>query len=195
LLAAGDRVVAVDPFSLGESRTGNRDSLLTLLVAAVGERALGIQAAQLHAVARWARQVHGQPVTLVSRGPRSSVSALVAAALDPEIAGAKLHDALGSLRELIEENRSVEAMPELFCFGLLASYDTRQLGALAAPRPVRWVSPSSRARLELALLRAWYALFGVDFDPTDRPTLPRAPVVDHGTGATRPPEPVPRVVA
>jgi hypothetical protein len=166
LLADGSRVVAVDPFYFGESRISSHDYLFALLAAAVGERPLGVQAGQLAAVARWAKESHGPPVTLVAAGPRCSTIALVAAALEPDAVGAaELRGAMGSLKELLEQSRSVEEMPEMFCFGLLESFDVQQIAALAAPRPVRFVEASDRAKAELAPLKAWYALLGNDFDP------------------------------
>jgi hypothetical protein len=167
LLAEGRRVLAVDPFYLGESKIEKRDFLFALLVAAVGDRPLGLQASQLAAVARWAHAEHRTgPVTLVAVGPRTSTMALAAAGLEEKAIGRlELHGALGSLKEIIEQNRSVDQMPEMFCFGLLETVDVRQLVALAAPRPVQFVEPSARARQELAGLRQWYTLLGSDFDP------------------------------
>jgi hypothetical protein len=166
LLKAGVRVLAVDPFYFGESRLPERDYLFALLVSAVGERPLGLQAGQVMAVARWARGEHGAPVTLVALGPRSSLFALVAAALERQaVDGVHLTNALGSLKEVIEQNRTVNQMPEVFCFGLLERFDIKQLAALAAPRPVRLVGASDRARRELTGLEAWYAALGRKFDP------------------------------
>ena len=42
LLKAGYRVLAVDPFYFGESKIEQRDFLFAILVAAVGDRPLGI---------------------------------------------------------------------------------------------------------------------------------------------------------
>ena len=63
LLAKGHRVIAVDPFYLGESAIGGRDFLFALMVATVGDRALGLQPRQLQAVAKWAQKQRGQPAT------------------------------------------------------------------------------------------------------------------------------------
>jgi hypothetical protein len=133
LLAAGQRVVAVDPFYFGESKPAQRDHLWALLVCAVGDRPLGLQASQIGAVARWLRAEHpGEPVSLCAVGPRSSTVALVAAGLEEQaIARVELHDAFPSLKAVIEQNHSFEQMPELFCFGLLEAFDMEQLKALA----------------------------------------------------------------
>jgi dienelactone hydrolase len=166
LLEAGYRVLAVDPFYFGESRLMQHDYLFALLVSACGERPLGLQASQVAAVARWAQEEHGGPVSVTAVGPRVSVVALVAAALEEKaIAGVELHGAPGSLKEVIEKNRSVEQMPEMFCFGLLEATDVKHLAAQVAPRPVKLADAGPRAKEELAGLRGWYGLWGRDFNP------------------------------
>jgi len=138
LLAAGQRVLATDLFYFGESKIPHHDYLFALLVAAVGERPLGLQASQLNAVTRWseAQSRHGS-VDVVAVGPRSSLIALVATGLAQKgIDRLEVHGALASLKEIIEKNWTVEQRPELFCFGLLEAFDIRQLEALAAPRPI-----------------------------------------------------------
>ena len=131
LLLGKHRVVAMDPFYFGESAMGSRDYLFALLAATVGERALGIEASQVTAVARWLRDRHGA-VRVAAYGPRTSVVALVAAAIEPgAIAGVTLVRPMRSLRDVIEKNLSVSDAPELFCFGLLAQFDMEGLKALA----------------------------------------------------------------
>ena len=98
---------------------------------------------------------------LVGVGPRCSTIALVAAALEREaVAAVELHDPLASLKDVIQQNRSVEQNPEWFCFGLLAELDIRQIAALVAPRPVEVQKASDRAKAELGGLRDWYKLLG-----------------------------------
>ncbi|MBN1422096.1 MAG: hypothetical protein JXP34_25205, partial [Planctomycetes bacterium] len=137
LLAAGCRVLAVDPFYFGESAIRERAYLYALLVSSIGDRPLGIQASQIAAIARWLASERGaDPVTVIAEGPRTGLIALVAAALeDKAIAGVETRGALGSLREVIEKDWTVDEKPELFCFGLLESFDIPQLAALVAPRP------------------------------------------------------------
>ncbi len=157
LLAEGSRVVAVDPFYYGESRIAQKDFLFALLVAAVGRRPLGLQASQVAAVARWAAGEFKTPVTVAAAGPRASLVALAAAGLEEKaIAGLEIHRPYGSLKEVIEQNLGVNQAPELFCFGLLESFDVRQLAALAAPRPLVVHGASDRARQELGPLRERY---------------------------------------
>ncbi|MBL9189710.1 MAG: acetylxylan esterase [Opitutaceae bacterium] len=136
LLNAGQRVLAVDPFYFGESKISQRDFLFALLVAAVGDRALGLQSSQLAAAARWAvTEFHSGSVALESTGPRLGLAALVATALEPRaIATLRQTDALPSLHEILRQNWTVDKYPELFCFGLLESFDVPQLRALAGAR-------------------------------------------------------------
>ncbi|MFM9079578.1 MAG: hypothetical protein ACKOTE_05480, partial [Opitutaceae bacterium] len=138
LLAAGRRVVAVDPFYFGESRIAGQPGLFAILVAALGERPLGIQAGQVAAVARWLAGPRGLgPVEIATEGPRTGLIGLVAAALEPDaIAGLVQRDAMASLREVITGDLTVMQRPEQFCFGLLREFDVPQLKALVAPRPV-----------------------------------------------------------
>jgi hypothetical protein len=167
LLSDGYRVLALDPFYVGGSKITKRDFLFALLVAAVGDRPLGLQASQLTAVARWLHSGRRLgPVTLVASGEQLSLSALVAAALEQHaIEHVELTSALGSLKEVIERNDSVDKKPVLFCFGLLEYFDIRQLVAIVAPRQVRFSGVSQRAREELKDLKDWYTTLGKDFDP------------------------------
>lgn len=168
LLKEGYRVLAADVYYFGECHPSSHDYLWSLMLATVGDRPLGIQAGQLAAVAQWAAEKFGgkDGVKVVAVGPRTSTIALVAAALNPKlIAALELHDPLGSLKEIIEENRAVAKTPELFCFGLLEKLDVTDIAALVAPRPVVVKKPSDRAKKEFAKLAAWYKTLGKDFDP------------------------------
>jgi hypothetical protein len=136
LVEQGRRVIVIDPFYFGESKIKSRDFLFALLVAAVGERPIGIQASQVAAAARWAGG-GGTGVHLVALGPRSSTFALIAAALEEKAIGSvELGDRLTSLKQVIEENWSVDKTPELFCFGLLEQFDLEQIEHLVKPRNV-----------------------------------------------------------
>jgi hypothetical protein len=114
------RVIAVDPFYFGESKIAKRDWLFALLISSVGDRPLGIQASQIAAVARWIKA----SVTVESFGPRTSLIAAVAQALEPKaITAVKTHGALSSLHDVLRSDLSVDRFPELFTFGLLEAWD------------------------------------------------------------------------
>jgi hypothetical protein len=134
LLQQNRRVVAIDPFYFGESRVETRDFLFALLISALGERPLGIQAGQVAAVGRWLKQKYG-PVSLVAYGPRTSLIARVAAAADPDaIADVKVVRPLTSLREVLDRDLAFPDAPEMFCFGLLEYFDMPQLASIASRR-------------------------------------------------------------
>ena len=165
LVEAGRRVIAVDPFYFGESAIARRGYLYALLISTVGDRPLGVQASQLRAIANWAKQQHdSEPLTLSAVGPRSSVIATVAAALEPTaIAGLELRRSMGSLKEVIEDNRTVDQCPELFCFDLLRWFDIPTLLPLIVPRTVTLRETPQRSKPALAGLSKTFADAGGEF--------------------------------
>jgi hypothetical protein len=128
----------IDPFYLGENKLKTRDYLWGLFVSSVGERPLGVQASQIVAVSRWLKADRGgSGVRIVAVGPRTSLMALTAAALEPEaITGVEMHESLSSLKDIIQSDKVVNDAPEYFCFGLLEQFDLPHLKALVAPREV-----------------------------------------------------------
>lgn len=147
LLEKGVRVLAVDPLFFGESRVLPREYLFELMVNTVGERPLGIQASQIAALARWAQSQYKQPVSLIASGKRSSLASLVAAGLEEKaISRLELTGSMKSLKEVIQQNMTVDQAAELFCFGLLEWFDIPQLAALVGPRTVEFTSvgPTSK---------------------------------------------------
>jgi hypothetical protein len=173
LLKAGQRVLAVDLFYFGEARIPEKDFLFALLLSSMGDRPLGVQASQLAAVARWSlSEDKNGSLSVVAVGPRMSLVSLVAAGLEEKAIGRlELQGALGSLKEILEQSRSVDQMPEMFCFGLLEAFDVKQLAALVAPRPVTLPDASKRAKAELSEMKGWYTLLGGNFDLLDSGAL------------------------
>ena len=161
-LTEGKRVLAVDPFYFGESKIRSHDYLFALLLAAIGDRPLGVQAGQLAAIAGWCQsRYRDEPVIIAAIGPRSALFSLIAAGLeDKAIGGLELNESLGSLKEVIEQNWGVTDKPELFCFGLLEALDIKQLVALVTPRPAVFRKPSERLKTELATLTPWCEMLG-----------------------------------
>jgi hypothetical protein len=131
-LDQGHRVVVADPLNVGESSIAGKAHLWMHTLATVGDRPLGVQANQVAAIARLLAAEHGQPVTLVASGPRCSLTALVAAALErPAIGRLELHHSLTSLKDVLTQDWTYTQAPELFCFGLLEQFDIPHLVALA----------------------------------------------------------------
>lgn len=127
------RVVVLEPYLFGESNVKNRAYLFALLVSAVGERPLGVQTSQVAAVSRWFNKEYGHRVRLEAIGPRTSLIALAAAGLETDsISGVGTEGELTSLKQIIEQNNTVDRTPEQFCFGLLQQFDIPHLKVLAA---------------------------------------------------------------
>lgn len=138
LVAAGKHVLAIDPFYLGESKITRRDFLYAMLLAGLGERPLALQAGEINAAARWLKTARGaSSVSVLAVGPRTSLMALVAAAVEPQpVSGLELKDSFASLKDILTRDLTVDKAPELFCFGLLESFDIPQMIGLVQPRPV-----------------------------------------------------------
>ncbi|MBD3672708.1 MAG: acetylxylan esterase [Planctomycetaceae bacterium] len=146
----GSRVLAIDPFYFGESKISQRDFLYGLLVSTIGERNLGIQASQIAAISQWAGQ--SQPtlkVTVSAFGPRMSLMALVASACEPQTANRLvLQDSFATLKQVIEQDLTVQQMPELFCFGLLKQFDIPFMIALSGAESLQATGNIERQQTE-----------------------------------------------
>jgi dienelactone hydrolase len=135
----GEQVVALDLAFVGEAWSDRETRRLLQNLTGLGERPVGLQAAELVAVARWLAARSGPaPLRLETTGIRSQLAALVAAALEPRLfTEIVVRDGMTSLGEALE--RPVEYMdaPELFCLDLYKEFDVSSLAALAAPTRVR----------------------------------------------------------
>lgn len=131
----GRRVVSIDLFGTGEADTTFQHPML---LACAGLRPLGIQTAQLLALALWVRKRYQcAAVHLRAGGLSMPVVAQLATALEPSrFAGLTTYGALDSLDRLVDLPRSYANYAELFCFGLLAEFDLPDLKRLSAPMPL-----------------------------------------------------------
>ena len=92
---------------------------------------VGIRAAQLNAMAKWARQQGAARVRLESTGVRSQITALAAAALEPALwSEVQTHDGLQSLGEVYERGLEYLKYPELFCLDLYKEFDLDRIKSL-----------------------------------------------------------------
>ena len=134
--------VAADILGQGECALEPR---LVLMLQAAGHRALGIQVAQVLALARWAASRAGaRTVGLETRGPVTFLAGLIAAALEPGRFDILIGDEdLGSLGTLVERGLPFEAAPSLCCFGLLELADVPELLALLEGVVVRHLTRGS----------------------------------------------------
>ena len=134
LVESGARVFALDPFLVGVAQPSGSLYQKAMLIATVGERALGIQASQIVASSRFLTRVLVEDQLIIeSHGPRCSLAARCAAALDGAVSidAVHTHDELASLKDLLLPGARYQEHPEAYCFGLLASFDLNQLAELA----------------------------------------------------------------
>lgn len=176
LLHEGQNVLAVDLLCFGEckivpktqARGAKQDVYFELLLSALGDRILGLDSSQLMAAARWLHdERHTGPVGIEAVGPQTSLAALVAADLENKAIGSLvLHKTIASLKDVIEQNQTMQDDPEALCFGLLKSFDIPRLVGLMAPRLLTVVKPGAQLKGELARLNAYYAGMGVRVEST-----------------------------
>lgn len=134
----GEQVLVLDLLFTGDDTPGRRADSFAEMLAATGERPLGMEAAQLIGLARWAQTNFGSgTIRVESTGIRSELISLVAAALDPnKFSEVAIYGGMHSLGYLLEKPVPYEAAPDLFCLDLYKDFDIDQLKALADPTPV-----------------------------------------------------------
>jgi len=134
----GEQVLAVDLMGTGDAAPDQTMDMFAEMLAATGERPLGMEAAQLIGVARWA-QAEWAPsqVRLEGTGIRSQLISLTASALEPGIfSQVELHGGMHSLGYLLDEPVEYEDAPDLFCRDLYKEFDIDRLALLAKPAEV-----------------------------------------------------------
>jgi hypothetical protein len=132
-LNRGERVLAMDLLFMGDAAPqGPGASSYSQLFATLGERPLGLLAAQLNAATRWAtRQYARGPLRLSTTGARTQVVALVAAALERDLyESLEHHDGLVSLQTLFDKPIEYTLTPELFCLDFFRDFAIPQLTKL-----------------------------------------------------------------
>ncbi len=136
---ARQRTVVADLLLTGEcNRVEPAPYLWSLLIAALGQRSLGIQVEQLQAVLGFIEsdQVK-RPVQIITRGRMSGLAALVLAALEPQrVTRIELHQMDRSLKDLLAKKVDGTAAPSVFCTGLLKVADIPNLIDLARPTQI-----------------------------------------------------------
>jgi hypothetical protein len=110
----------------------------TQMLASVGERPIGMEAAQLVGIAHWLRDISGaSQIRLESTGIRNQVAALTASALDPTLVSqVVIFDGMRSLSYLLDAPVTYEAAPDLFCLDLYKDFDLDRLATLAQPTKI-----------------------------------------------------------
>ena len=134
----GEQVLALDLMFTGSSWKDPMPYDFAQLLDGLGDRPLGMEAAQLTTIARWARERAGvSSVRLEPGGIRTEVMSLVAAALDPTLfSELVVRNGMHSFSYVLDLPVRFEQAPELFCLDLYKYFDVDSLQALAAPAKV-----------------------------------------------------------
>ncbi|HZQ93443.1 MAG TPA: acetylxylan esterase [Candidatus Sulfotelmatobacter sp.] len=163
LASSGKRVLALEPLFFGQNIPGTGDlgvASYSQMLNGIGERALGLEAAQVAAVAEWLNSglQHGsatpgaapaarsarRPVAVLTSGPRSQAVALTSAALEPQLfASVDARHSIPSLEYVLEHPLKYGEVPELMCLDLFRDFDFDVLAALAAPAKVQLNAPDA----------------------------------------------------
>lgn len=134
----GEQVLVVNPVFTGDAAPAVPSFLFTQMVAATGERPLGMEAAQLISLARWAQTKWNPPtIRLETTGIRTQVISLVAGSLEPHVfSEIENYGGMRSLSYLLDKPVHYEDAPDLFCLDLYKDFDIDTLSALASPARV-----------------------------------------------------------
>ena len=135
----GEQVVAADLLFFGDSWKKGEPESYAQILHGMGERALGMQAAQLAALTRWVRSRSGdRAVRLEVTGMRSQAVALSAAAIDPSLySEVMVRDGIPGWGHVFDKPVEYSDAPELFCLDLFKEFDLDRLAALASPVAVK----------------------------------------------------------
>ena len=139
----GEQVLALEPLFFGATTPDDPDpAYWEMLVASSGDRSLGMEAAQLVAVAKFFRAQTGSVrIRLETEGIRSQVVALAAAAIEPQLfSEVRSNNAMASLSYLLKTPVPYRNAPDLFCLDLYKYFDVDRLTMLASPVKVTLAS-------------------------------------------------------
>ena len=134
----GEQVLALDLMFTGTSWKDTEPYQFAQILDGLGDRPIGMEAAQLIRITRWARDRAGvSKVRLETGGIRNQAVALVAAGLESTLfSDIVVRDGMHSLSYVLELPVRFDQAPELFCLDLYKDFDLDRLEALAAPAKV-----------------------------------------------------------
>ncbi len=130
----GYRVLAIDPIMIGQNKPTGRLYQYNLFLHCVGERTLGLQAAQINSVVKMVKRVlDWDAVSVFTYGPRMSLAVRCAVVLADkgQYAEVVTEGELGSFDELIAPAASYDQFPEAYCFGMMRHFDLKTLKLLS----------------------------------------------------------------
>jgi dienelactone hydrolase len=134
----GEQVLVLDLLFTGDAAPDGPAFLFPEMLAATGNRPLGMEAAQLFGITHWAvERWHAPKTRLESTGIRSGVASLIAAALVPRMFWeVEVHKGIRSLSYLLAKPVSYSDAPDLFCLDLYKDFDLDRLAVIAAPTKI-----------------------------------------------------------
>jgi dienelactone hydrolase len=133
-LERGEQVLVMDLLFTGDAAPDN-SPIFAEMLAATGERPLGMETAQLIGVGMWANAtLHPDALRIESIGIRSQVISLIASDLASNLFSAiSIHSGMHSFAYLLDQPIHYDAAPDLFCLDLYKDFDIDQLEQLSAP--------------------------------------------------------------
>jgi dienelactone hydrolase len=138
----GEQVLALDLLFTGDDSTAALPNPWAYpeMVAAVGQRPLGIEAAELIALTHWiVERSHAKPVRVEASGMRMQIVALIAAAIEPHLfSDVAIHNGIPSLGYLLSKPVHYQDAADLFCLDLFANFDLDEIAALAGTGTVSY---------------------------------------------------------
>ncbi len=134
----GEQVFVADLLFTGDAAPEGGQFLFPEMLAAAGNRPLGMEAAQLIALGNWAVARWNAPsLRLETNGIRAQLDALVAAALSPhQFSALSVNEGMKSLQFLFDKPIEYNGHADLFCLDLYKYFDIDRLIAIAAPTPI-----------------------------------------------------------
>ncbi len=139
----GEHVLALDLLFNGATAP-EHPADWEMLATTTGDRPLGLQAAQLIAIAAWLRTNAGLGISVVTEGIRNQVIAVTSAALEPTaFTRIESRQWMGSLDYLLKNSVPFRSAPELFCLDLFKDFDLDRLSLVAAPTEVKRIGSAA----------------------------------------------------
>lgn len=139
LVQRGKQVLALSILFTGDANPKGPDiGRIGYMMTAVDTPALGLEAAQLIGITKWAEQRwHPSQVSLESSGYRMQVVSLVAGDMQPRLfRSITIHKGMHSLTDLLNLSIKSNEVPDMFCLDLYKDFDLDMLKAMASPSTV-----------------------------------------------------------
>jgi hypothetical protein len=145
LLNRGEQVLAVDLLFFGDAKTEKiGPEEYAHMFSTFGERALGIEVAQLVGISGWLKAWSGTPkIKLESFGFRSQLISLMGCDLVPDAFNQLIiRGGIKTLKYLLYKPVKYEDAPDLFCLDLYKTFDIDRLVPLADHTQVKQYEPA-----------------------------------------------------